>query len=347
LKQRTTWKGARQVLLAACLLAGSFAAWSQAAAMRVDLKFALDWIYTGAAGPVVLALEGGHFSAQGLAVDMTTGAGAADAVARVASGQADIGIADVGAIIAHNAAHPDNPVTAFYMVYEQSPLAVISLADSAIRTPKDLEGKSIAAPEADAGRQMFPAFAKASGIDARTVRWVEIEPALRESKLVMGDVPAITGFVNASPSLLFQGVAADRLRVMMFSDYGLDFYGNAIFARAGFLTASPATARAVARAINTAVRETIENPQLAVAALRKRGGTRVNTELETLRVQVTVDRLMRTPATLRDGLSSVNLPRLERQIAQVQSSLGLAAKPPVQTVFTAAYLPDLQSRKLR
>ncbi len=347
MRTRRIVRWSRQLALASGLLAISVAAWPQVSAARSSVRFALDWIYTGASGPVVLAVEGGHFSSQGLAVDMSTGAGAADAVKRVASGQADVGIADLGAIIAHNASNPGNPVTAFYVLYEQSPLAVISLAESNIRTPKDLEGKAIAAPGEDAGRQMFPAFAKASGIDAARIRWTDIEPALRESKLVMGDVAAITGFVNAAPSLTFQGVAADRMRVMMYSDFGLDFYGSAIFARSEFLRTSPATVRAVARAINSGTREALEKPELAVAALKKRGGPRVNTALETLRLQVTIDRLIKTPTTLREGLSHVDLPRLERQIDLVQSSLGLAEKPRVQTVFTAAYLPEAASRRVR
>lgn len=344
---RMRWKPGCRLALAAGLLVSSLAAWPQVAAVRTDVRFALDWIYTGASAPLVLALEGGHFSAQGLAVEMRTGSGAADAVRRVASGQADVGIADLSAIIAHNAANPANPVTAFYLLYEQSPLAVISLAEANIRTPKDLEGKAIAAPEDDAGRQMFPAFARASGINPQSIRWVEIEPALRESKLVMGDVAAITGFVNAAPSLTFQGVPAERVRVMLYSDFGLDFYGSAVFARAEFLQNAPATARGLASAVNAGVRETVAKPDLAVAALRKRGGTRINTALETLRVQVTVDRLIRTPTALREGLSHVDVPRLERQIMQVQSSLGLATRPPVQTVFSAAYLPDAASRRIR
>jgi NitT/TauT family transport system substrate-binding protein len=337
-----------QLALAACLFAGSASeAFSQNATSPVPLKFTLDWIYTGAAGLVVLALEGGHFAAQGLAVEMSTGRGAADAVRRVATGQADVGIADVGAIIAHNAANPTQLVTAFYMIYEKSPLAVVSLAEANIRAPNDLQGKRIAAPIDDAGRLMFPAFGAASGIDASTVTWLDVEPALRESKLIVGDVAAITGFSNASPALLFQGVAAERIRVMPYSDFGLDLYGLAVFGRSEFLQRSPGTVRAIAAAVNAGIREALERPALAVAALKKRGGPRVNVELEAIRVQLTNDQLIRTPTTLREGPSHVDPMRLERQIVTVQAALKLPTKPSVQSVYTAAYLPDANSRKIR
>ena len=52
------------------------------------------------------------------------------------------------------------------VLHDRTPLCAIVRADGPIRTPKDLEGKRLAAPDFDAGRQLFPAFARAAGIDA-------------------------------------------------------------------------------------------------------------------------------------------------------------------------------------
>ena len=41
-----------------------------------------------------------------------------------------------------------------------------TLAQDPLAKPKDLEGKTLAAPPGDSQRQMFPAFAKVNGIDA-------------------------------------------------------------------------------------------------------------------------------------------------------------------------------------
>jgi hypothetical protein len=43
---------AGRIGLATALLASAATAWPQVAATRTSIRFALDWIYTGAAGPV-------------------------------------------------------------------------------------------------------------------------------------------------------------------------------------------------------------------------------------------------------------------------------------------------------
>ena len=58
----------------------------------------------------------------------------------------------------------------------------------------------------DAGRRAFPIFQKANGIGA--VTWTAMDPPLRETMLVRGDVDAITGFTFTS--LLNLEAAAPR-----------------------------------------------------------------------------------------------------------------------------------------
>ncbi len=67
--------------------------------------------------------------------------------------------------------------------------------------PRHLNGKRIAAPETDAGRQFFPAFAQATGIDLASIRWITVTPQLREPMLARGEADAITGFETSGMSL--------------------------------------------------------------------------------------------------------------------------------------------------
>jgi NitT/TauT family transport system substrate-binding protein len=48
----------------------------------------------------------------------------------------------------------------------------------------------------DAGRRAFPIFAKANNMSG--VQWTAMDPPLRETMLVRGDVDAITGFTFTS-----------------------------------------------------------------------------------------------------------------------------------------------------
>ena len=78
------------------------------------------------------------------------------------------------------------------MVYNNTPAAVLALKKSGIQTPADLNGRKLGAPVFDAGRKAFPILEKANRIG--NVAWTAMEPALRETMLVRGDVDAITGF---------------------------------------------------------------------------------------------------------------------------------------------------------
>jgi hypothetical protein len=62
--------------------------------------------------------------------------------------------------------------------------------------PADLNGKKLGAPVFDAGRRAFPIFAKANNVTG--VQWTAMDPPLRETMLVRGDVDAITGFTFTS-----------------------------------------------------------------------------------------------------------------------------------------------------
>jgi len=54
---------------------------------------------------------------------------------------------------------------------------VVVLADSDIKSPRDLEGKTIAISTGAAQFQQWPAFVKGCGLDASKIRVVNVDPA--------------------------------------------------------------------------------------------------------------------------------------------------------------------------
>ncbi len=329
--------------LAAVLLAGAASA---GAPEKRELKFTLDWVYTGAHAPFVLAAEGGYFRRHGLEVTLDRGWGAAETVRRVAAGDYDVGIADLGSIIQHNALDPKNPCTAVYVVQEVSPLAVISLEERNIRRPQDLRGKLLGAPEGEAARTLFPLFAAATQLDPRSVRWRAMDPALRETALIAGDVDAITGFTYTAQFLELQGVRRERIRMMRYADHGVSLYGVAVFARAEFLRRYPATMAAFVRGLNEALVASVANPALAIEALKRRQGDKLRAEVELERLRLAIDEAIATPQARRVGLSQVEPQRLQRQIDSVATALALPRRPPAASVYTEAFLPPREEKLL-
>src|SRR6266508_427964 len=92
---------------------------------------------------------------------------AAYSIAKVDTGRADIGLADASVVIPRAAQGAKIKVVG--AVFDNTPLNIWTRKDTGIIKPKDLEGKTLAAPPGDAQRQLFPAFAKINGVDASTV----------------------------------------------------------------------------------------------------------------------------------------------------------------------------------
>ncbi len=59
---------------------------SGAAMAETTIKFANDWKWEGPSAPLLLALDKGYYTAEGLSVTLDTGAGSLDAIPKVATG---------------------------------------------------------------------------------------------------------------------------------------------------------------------------------------------------------------------------------------------------------------------
>ena len=132
-----------------------------------------------------------------------------------------------------------------------------------LETPADLVGKKLGAPVFDAGRKAFPIFAKANGITG--VQWTSMDPPLRETMLVRGDVDAITGFTFTSLlNLEARGVKAGDVAVLPYADFGVKLYGNAIVVSPKLLKENPGAMKAFLQAFTKGAKEVIANPAAAI-----------------------------------------------------------------------------------
>src|SRR5450830_803923 len=163
-------------------------------AQTTPIKFQLDWRFEGPAALFLTPVAKGYFKDAKLDVTVDAGNGSGGAVTRVASGAYDMGFADLAALMEFHANNPDaqNKPVAIMMVYNNTPASVMALKKSGITKPADLNGKKLGAPVFDAGRRAFPIFAKANQVGS--VQWTAMDPPLRETMLVRGDIDAITGF---------------------------------------------------------------------------------------------------------------------------------------------------------
>jgi NitT/TauT family transport system substrate-binding protein len=326
-----------QALLAVAAALG-FA--SAAVAQTTPIKFQLDWRFEGPAAFFLHPAAQGFFKDARLDVTIDAGNGSGGAVTRVASGAYDMGFADLAALMEFHANNPDAPnkPVAVMVVYNNTPASVMALKKSGILTPADLSGKKLGAPVFDAGRRAFPIFAKSNGVT--NVNWTAMDPPLRETMLVRGDVDAITGFTFTSLlNIEARGVKAQDVVVMQYPDFGVKLYGNVIIATPKLIKENPAAIKAFLSAFTKGAKEVIANPAKAIESVKARDGI-INTELETRRLKLAIDTVVNSPDARAEGFGQLNAPRLALMASQVSDAFNTKSRINPEAVWNGSFLPS-------
>lgn len=311
-----------------------------AMAQSTPIKFQLDWRFEGPAALFLSPAAKGLFKDAKLDVSIDAGNGSGGTVTRVASGTYDMGFADMAALMEFHANNPDAPnkPIAVMMVYNNTPASVMVLKKSGIKTPADLNGKKFGAPVFDAGRRAFPIFSKANNISG--VQWTAMDPPLRETMLVRGDVDAITGFTFTSLlNLEARGVNATDVVVFPYADNGVKLYGNVIIASPRLLKDNPAAVRAFLAAFAKGAREVVAKPDAAIEYVRQRDGI-INVALETRRLKLAIDTVVNSPDARAEGFGQVKGPRLALMASQVSDAFNTKTRVNADAVWNGSFLPS-------
>jgi NitT/TauT family transport system substrate-binding protein len=257
-----------------------------------------------------------------------------------------MGFADINALVEFNVANPGQAAKAVLMVYDAPPFGLYALKKSGIKEPKDLVGKKLGAPVFDASYKLFPAFAAKVGIDPAAVLRVNMDPPLREAMLVRGEVDVISGhYFSSMLDLQSKGVKPEDISVMLYKDYGMDFYGNAVIAAQRFIAEQPEAVRRFNGAVTRAMRWVIANRDRAIDIVAKTDPL-IDKKLERTRLDMAIDLNILTPRVKAVGMGAIEPARLESAIRQISQAVKLASAPKVEDIWTDAFLPPPAERKL-
>lgn len=318
------------------------------------VRFTLDWVVEGPSSPFFLALDRGYFTNEKLNVIFEPGKGSTGAVVSVAEGRFDIGFADLNAMIEHRGRQPNAPVQAIYIAYSGTPASIVTLNRStyntekrwSIRSIEDLKGKTLGAPGFDAARKMWPMLARANAIDPASVKWIDVSPQRRESELLLGSFDAISGFHYTSMlNLQARGAKAEEIVVFRFVDHGVPLYGNALLVNTEFAKRYPQAVSGFVRAFNRGMRETLRNPQAALAAMLGHANS-LDEATEMRRLALVLEHNVVTAETRARGLGNVDRERLQRSIDGLTETFKLPNRLSVGSVFNEQFLPPLADREL-
>jgi NitT/TauT family transport system substrate-binding protein len=334
-------------LTAACLVL-ALATTLAAAQELTKVKFTLDWKVQGPHAWFYLARDKGYFRAAGLDVTIDQGEGSASTVTRIVSGAYDAGFGDMNAVIQNAALRPGEQPVMLYMIYNRSPFALITKSSSAIRTLKDLEGKSLGVPAGSATHRMLTPLARKNGVDDSTIKVLNVAPNLVEQMLTQGEVDVIAAFAATTyMNLVAQRQDPDKdFRWFFYDDYGLDLYSNGVMVSQKLYKEKPDAVRALVRTINQAVIEVAADPSAGMAVLQKVEPL-LRPEIERPRLLYFLEKQMITPETKALGIGDIDDKRMSNAIATVADAYGLARKPELREVFDRSFLPPRSERDLK
>jgi NitT/TauT family transport system substrate-binding protein len=238
-------------------------------AFAADLKpvtLTLDWLFQGPNAGFLVAYDKGFYRDAGLDVSISPGKGSGTTAQLVGSKATQIGFSD--GFVVGNSISKGMDIKTVGSIYRRGPAAIMVLADSPIKTPKDLEGKILAMTAGSAQFQQWPAFAKGAGIDASKVNIVNIDPAGVGPALVSGKADAIGGYVfSYAPSIQVRG--KKQLRIFWFADSGVTVVSNGMIVHNDLLKSDPDMVRAFVPAAIKGFIYGRQNMDEAIAIVKK------------------------------------------------------------------------------
>jgi NitT/TauT family transport system substrate-binding protein len=317
---------------------------TNASAETANVKIMMDWVIGSTHAPFFIAQDKGYYKANGVTVDsIDAGRGATNVAVSVAGGAYQFGWVDLPSMILFNAQNPASPLIAVYMSFDETPLCVVTLTSTSVKTPKDLDGKKIVGSPGTAGHDTMPLLLEAAGAQSARINWVAVSPQLYSPMLRRGEVDGIAAFDNAQvPALIGLGVKREEIRLIRYSDFGANLYGLALATTKKFADENPNTVRGVVSALNRGTKDALASPEAALVLMKKYDSI-MNVDVERVRLEIALGHT-NTAYTAAHGLSSVTPERLKKTIDGVVTAYKLQVSPSPATIYTEAFLPPAAER---
>jgi NitT/TauT family transport system substrate-binding protein len=216
----------------------------------------------------LIGQEMGFFHDEGLDVEILPGAGTGPNLKLLAGGKAQFVVVDLtGAILQYYGNTPFRNWRVVGAIYQKPVSCIIVRASSGIKTPRDLEGKTIAYAQGGVNKALFPVYAKAVGIDAAKVKWRQMDGKLFVSSLTSGQVDAITEVVTSGP---FVEKSVGTTTMFPYSERLGDEIANAIAVSTETAEHKPDLVRRFNTAIFKSLKYVFDNPDAAAQVVAKR-----------------------------------------------------------------------------
>ncbi|MGA7428957.1 MAG: ABC transporter substrate-binding protein [Xanthobacteraceae bacterium] len=297
-----------------------------------SVSFLLNWVAGGDHAPYYYAQKMGWYKDAGIDLTLLQGKGSMVAAQAAGAGANTFGLADMSTILVAIGKGADE--VAVMNVYANYPGGFYWLKSAGIKSVKDLTGKKIGNPPGDAARSLWPALAKANGVDPNSVTWVNVGPGAKLAALKSGSVDAVTEFYNEHHTYKSQ-LGAD-MGYVAWKDAGVDPYGNSIAVNGAFLKAHHDTVAAFVKVTQKAFAACVADADPCIHALiEANSGLQFDSQLINWRE---VEQLMSDKTSQSVALGWFDPERMQQTYDLVKTYVGLEKPFDVTTAYTNAFL---------
>lgn len=314
------------------LIAAAAALAASPAAAQQKLDFVLNWVPGGDHAPYYFAKKEGWYAKEGIDLGIEPGKGSMLAVQRVGAGQNPVGLADMANVLIGRGKGAES--VGVFNVYANSPQGLYWLKSSGIKGIKDFPGKKIGNPAADGARPMWPALAKANGIDPKSVTWVNVDANAKLSALKARSIDITTSFYNIHH--IFQRELGNDMGFVAWRDVGLNPYGNSVIVNRAFLDKNRPLVEKFVKVTQRAFAQCVKAPKPCVQALvDANGALKFDNELTNWKL---VEELMSDKFSRSIALGIHEDGRMKADYELVRDYVGIDKPFDVKTVYTNEFL---------
>ena len=318
----------------ACCIALTWMLASTAVFAQEKIVVLMNYTIQGDHSPFFVALDKGYFKEAELDVDIQRGLGSGDTVKKVVTGAADIGFADPVPLI--QAVAEGQQVKAIMGGYMQEPCAMFSTAEGAnIRTPREMEGRSIGGPPGDICIILLQVVMQRAGADFAKVSVQNMDAATRIPLLAAGKIDAAGSFYEKEELFDKAFKAAGKTMVMWpYSKY-IEKYSLMTIAGPKLL-AKPDVLRKFTLALLKGYKDAIRDPEAGAATIMK-----MHPEFDRDYIVAsakTIDSVVWDATTKSQGLGVLNSAKMAATIDLTAEYWKLPKKPTPDEIYTNEFI---------
>jgi len=306
------------------------------AAELTPANIRMDFIIGGKHAPWYVALEKGFYAKRGIAATIQASTGSADTVRTIGSGGADFGFADIATMIV--AKSRGTPVAAAAQ-FGYVGATILWRDEGAIKSIKDLAGKSLAISPGQAQWYLMPAYAKINKIDFKSIKIQETAAPIQPAALATKKADFIIMFraSNDEVAELAASKVGVKLSRVFMKDTGLDIYGTSLIVKDEDIQKRPQFVRAYVEATLEGLRYSRDNQEEAMKILLKHK-PELEPALTTQQLKNALTEVYLPPESANIGMGYMRPEIMEKTVKVVNEYFEVGRKVAAKEVYTNQFI---------